>query len=270
MYADLDRPPLRAAEMTRAVVYDGSLWRSVEVVARTGSTNADLAATARSGAPEGAVLVAEEQTGGRGRLDRRWVSPSRAGLTFSMLFRPPVPAARRGWLPLLAGVAVAGAVRSLGAVPARLKWPNDLLLGDAKVAGVLAEVVEDAVVIGVGLNVSTRRDELPDGGTSLAVVGAECTDRDPLLRAILREVEVGYRRWCQHGGDAATCGLRAAYVELSDTLGREVSVALPSGARVAGRAEDIDSTGRLVLRVGSERNALAAGDVTHVRRSSRE
>ncbi|MGI8693308.1 MAG: biotin--[acetyl-CoA-carboxylase] ligase [Geodermatophilaceae bacterium] len=269
MYADLSRPPLDAAAVSRAVVYDGSLWRSLRVVASTGSTNADLAGAARDGAREGCVLVAEEQTSGRGRLDRVWTSPAQAGLTFSVLLRPPsdIPVSRWGWLPLLAGVAVAEAVRGRTGVATRLKWPNDLLLGEQrrKAAGVLAEVVDDAVVIGIGLNVSTRAEELPEGATSLTVEGAASADRDPILRAILREIESRYRTWCGALGDAVAGGLLTAYVEVCDTLGREVSVMVPSGGRIGGRAEAIDSTGRLVIRTGFEVHAMATGDVTHVR-----
>src|ERR671937_1040983 len=104
------RAPLDAAALHRQAVRPRSVWRAVEVAGRTGSTNADLLARALRGEPEGVVLAAEEQTAGRGRMGRTWVAPPRAALTFSMLLRPAVPPARRGWLPLLAGVAVAEAV----------------------------------------------------------------------------------------------------------------------------------------------------------------
>ncbi len=269
MYADLSRPPLNAVALSRAVVFDGSLWRELRVVASAGSTNADLAVLAREGAPQGVVLVAEQQTLGRGRLDRGWVSPPQAGLTFSILLRPPgdIPLSRWGWLPLLTGVALADAVTGLAEVVTRLKWPNDLLLGEYrhKAAGVLAEVVEDTVVVGIGLNVSTRRDELPEQATSLVLEGAACVDRDTLLRAILREIESRYRRWCDHLGDAAGSGLLASYVETCDTLGQEVSVVVPGGPPLRGRAEAIDSTGRLVIRAGDDVHAVSAGDVTRLR-----
>src|SRR5271165_4133231 len=130
--AAADRPALDAGAVRQAVIRPGGLWQTVEVTAATGSTNADLLALAAGGAPEGAVLAAEEQSAGRGRLGRVWVSPPRAALTFSLLLRPRgVPPARRGWLPLLAGVAVTAAVRSVAAVDAQLKWPNDVLAGPA-------------------------------------------------------------------------------------------------------------------------------------------
>src|ERR1700685_1569293 len=136
------RAALDVAVLRRAAVRPGGLWRAVEVLASTGSTNADLLARAVAGAPEGVVLAAEEQTAGRGRMGRSWQSPPRAALTFSLLLRPaPVAPARRGWLPLLTGTAVAGAVRTVAAVDARLKWPNDVLVGEAKLGGILAEAV---------------------------------------------------------------------------------------------------------------------------------
>ncbi len=116
-WSDLDRPPLNAVALRRALVREGSLYREVDVVQRTGSTNSDLVARAAAGrAGEGAVLVAEEQTAGKGRLDRRWTAPPRSGLFFSVLLRPvEVPVARWGWLPLLTGVAVAtGLARAAG------------------------------------------------------------------------------------------------------------------------------------------------------------
>jgi BirA family transcriptional regulator, biotin operon repressor / biotin---[acetyl-CoA-carboxylase] ligase len=194
------RKPLDAASLRRATIRPGGLWHAVEVVDWTGSTNADLLARALDGAPEGVVLVAEEQRAGRGRMGRIWVSPPRASLTFSLLVRPAVPQARWGWLALLTGVAVASAVTAVTAVETRLKWPNDVLAGEAKLAGILAEAAGagamsraseaaagaqaagagavaraseavggaqaagDAIVVGVGLNASTEPAELPTPG----------------------------------------------------------------------------------------------------------
>jgi BirA family biotin operon repressor/biotin-[acetyl-CoA-carboxylase] ligase len=244
MYGDLDRPPLRAAALDAALRPDG--WR-VEVVEEATSTSELVAARARDGEHVGLCVVAEVQTAGRGRLDRTWVSPPRAGLTLSVLLRPTEAAL--GWVPLLAGLAVARAVTEQAGLDARLKWPNDVLLGERKVAGLLAEAVDGAVVLGIGLNVTTRRDELPhEGATSLQLEGAKTTDRDTLLRALLR-------------GLALTDADRPAYRELCSTLGRDVQVHLPDGRVVQGRAEDVDEQGRLV--VGG--TPYAAGDVVHLR-----
>ena len=160
------REPLDAARLRRAALHPDGPWREIEVVPSTGSTNADLLARALRGEPEGVVLAAEEQTAGRGRMGRTWTSPPRAALTFSLLLNPAVPPARRGWLPLLTGVAVAAAVTEVTGIRTGLKWPNDVLAGnvlagEGKLAGILAEAAGDAVVVGIGLNVSTEPAELP-------------------------------------------------------------------------------------------------------------
>lgn len=263
-YADLDRPPLSEPALRAALLRPGGLWSSVRVLTRTGSTNTDLLDSAAEHA-DGTVLIAEEQSAGRGRLDRQWTSPARAGLTCSMLIRPRSDRAQWGWLPLLTGVAVATAVSRLGEVRAVLKWPNDLLLGGGKAAGILLQSSGPAVVIGFGLNVSTRPSELPEGAASLASVQAACTDRDPLLRAILREFAHWYDRFEDAGGDAEACGLRDAYRRLCDTLDRTVRVAVPSGTDLLGTAVDIAPDGGLVIATSGGVHTVAAGDVTHVR-----
>ena len=246
----------------------GSLWTSVSVVAETGSTNADLLSR---GGQEGQVLVAESQVAGRGRMGRSWVSAAGASLTFSVLLRPvSVPASRRGWLPLLTGVAVACAVRDVSGVAAVLKWPNDVLAGARKLAGILAEQSGDAVVIGIGLNVATPSDVLPVSptglpATSLLVEGA-AVSREALLAGILRELERRYAAF-RDDPDPARTGLLAGYRALCSTLGRSVRVELPGGSVLAGVAEDIDADGRLLVAptAGASPVPVAAGDVIHVR-----
>lgn len=244
MYGDLDRPPLRADALVHALAHDG--WR-VEVLPVTSSTNAVVAERARAGEAAGLCVVAEEQTAGRGRLDRTWVSPARAGLTCSVLLRPVTD--DLGWVPLLGGLAVAKALREQTDLDAVLKWPNDVLIGERKVAGLLAEAVDGAVVLGVGINVTTRPEELPDErATSLAQEGARTTDRDTLLRAVLRAMSF-------------TVADRAAYREACSTLGRAVRVHVPGGGVVEGTAEAVDEHGRLVV----DGTPYAAGDVVHLR-----
>jgi len=248
----------------------GGLWTPVEVVASTGSTNADLLAR---GGPEGQVLVAEEQTAGRGRAGRTWVSVPGASLTFSVLLRPTsVPPASRGWLPLLTGVAVAAAVRSATDVAAVLKWPNDVLVGERKLAGILAEQspAEDAVVVGVGLNVATPQAALPVSpnglpATSLLVEGAEVA-REPLLTEILRGLERLYLAF-RADPDPERSGLLAEYTAACATLGRTVRVELPAGRVLAGVAEGIDRGGRLLVRPAGAASAtpVSAGDIVHLR-----
>ena len=270
-----DRVPLSAAALAAALTGPGRLWRDVTVRAETGSTNSDLLAAARDGAPEGTVLAAEVQTAGRGRLDRRWTCPPRAALSFSVLLRPDgVPAVARGWIPLLAGVAVAAGLRAQAGLDARLKWPNDVLVGGAKIAGILAEQAGDAIVLGIGINVTTRRDELPVPHATSVVLAGAAPDREQLLVAVLGELETWYRRWVAAvaagptvlagpGGDPA--GLRAEYLRLSATVGQQVRVSMPGGKLVTGRAGDVDATGRLVVGTASGPVPVSAGDVVHVR-----
>ncbi|MFC7327456.1 biotin--[acetyl-CoA-carboxylase] ligase [Marinactinospora rubrisoli] len=270
-YTDLLRPPLRAAALNRALVRPGELWSGIEVVPALASTNTELAARARAGAADGTVLVTEHQTAGRGRLDRTFHTPPRAALTFSVLVRPHVPAGRFGWLPLLMGVAAVHAVRRVAGIEAGLKWPNDVLVGERKLAGILSEAAftgdGPAVVIGMGLNVGQNRDELPvPTATSLVLEGAAHTDRDPLLRAVLRNFAERYRTWQDGDGDAEATGLAAEYRACCTTLGRAVRVHLPGDRRADGTADDVDADGRLAVRSPSgERTALSAGDVVHVR-----
>ncbi|MEU9332277.1 biotin--[acetyl-CoA-carboxylase] ligase [Streptomyces sp. NPDC048290] len=273
-WADLDRPPLNATALRRALLRDGGLWRELEVVQRTGSTNSDLVARSVGGkAADGTVLIAEEQTAARGRLDRRWTAPPRSGLFLSVLLEPAgVPVARWGWLPLLTGVAVATALSRTAGVDTALKWPNDLLVTvdgqERKAGGILLERAGDrAVVIGAGINVSLRADELPvPTAASLALAGAAVTDRDPLLRAVLRSLEEWYRRWLAAGGDPVASGLQETYAAGCATLGRTVRAELPGDRSITGEAVALDGDGRLVIATAEGvQEPVGAGDVVHLR-----
>ncbi|MET9882276.1 biotin--[acetyl-CoA-carboxylase] ligase [Streptomyces sp. NPDC006430] len=271
-WSNLDRPPLNAAALERALVTDTGLWSSVEVVDSTGSTNTDLAARAGE-LPEGAVLIAEEQTAGRGRLDRSWVAPARSGLFFSVLLKPgpAVPQERWGWLTLLAGVAAATGLSRASGVDASLKWPNDLLVtvggAERKTGGILAERVSDGIVLGIGVNVTLTEDELPvPQAGSLMLAKAAVTDREPLLKAVLRSLEQWYGDWRAAGGDPAASGLQEAYAADCVTLGRHVRADLPGGRTLTGTAEAVDADGRLVVRTAEDRHeTVGAGDVVHLR-----
>ncbi|MFI9581163.1 biotin--[acetyl-CoA-carboxylase] ligase [Streptomyces sp. NPDC052236] len=274
-WSNLDRPPLNVPALRRALLVPGGLWTSLDIVPETGSTNSDLVARAAD-LEEGAVLVAEEQTAGRGRLDRSWTAPARSGLFFSVLLRPgaDVPEERWTWLPLLAGVAAATGLARAAGVDMFLKWPNDLLVKvegeERKTGGILAERASGgAVVIGIGLNVTLRADELPvPAAGSLALANAVSTDRDPLLRAVLRSLEQWYGDWRAAGGDPGLSGLQAAYAAGCATLGRTVRAQLPGDRSVTGEAVALDGAGRLVVATGNgERQAISAGDIVHLRGS---
>lgn len=241
-------------------------WR-LELLDETGSTNTDAIEAARRGTPEGLVILAESQASGRGRLGREWVSPHGAGLWLSILVRPSVEMARWGWLPLLAGLALAETVNDLYAIDAGLKWPNDLLIDGRKCAGILAEAaVPGAVVVGVGLNVRQTEEQLPSTpsglpATSLQLAGVADIDRTALAAKLITRFRSRYISW-----QSAPDELRAGYVKHCWTLGRKVLIAMPDGRQITGEATTVDGDGRLVIRDDrGELCPIAAGDVTHVR-----
>ncbi len=237
------------------------------------STNAVAGDRARTGAPEGHVVVAERQTAGRGRLDRAWHTPDRAALLFSVVLRPEVAASDWPWLPLLTGHSVTRALRGLG-YDAGVKWPNDVLVARAdgesrKLVGILVERVETpsgpAAVVGIGINVSLTVDELPvPTATSLAIESGAEPDRTEVLVAVLSTLVEAYDAW-QAGGEAARDRLASSYAAACVTVGRDVRVELPGGSPLLGRATGVDRSGRLVVAGPDGETAVGAGDVVHVR-----
>ncbi len=251
-----------------------SAWGPVVVVPSTGSTNADAADQVDPGCPEGFTVVADEQTQGRGRLGRTWVSPYGAGLAMSVVLRPHVPEATWGWIPLMTGVAVVEAL-GLQGLPARLKWPNDVVVdgpardggpGPRKLGGLLAEVTGSAVVMGAGINVDLAEDEAPVArATSARIEGAQ-VERERLIVDVLVGLRRRYIDWQLCGGEADRSGLREEYRAACLTLGRDVRVHLPGGTELEAHAVDVDPTGRLVVRTpDGSAHELSAGDIEHLR-----
>lgn len=241
----------------------GGLWCQVETIAEVGSTNAVLGARARAAGASGQVLVSDYQSQGRGRFTRVWEAPPGRAVAISVLLRPPdVEPQRWLWLPLVAGLAVADGLRASAGVDARLKWPNDVLIGGRKVCGILAERVAGtppAVVIGMGVNTLLSQDELPvPTATSLALAGAEVVVGEVVLE-VLRALERWYLRWAD-GED-----LREAYGARCDTVGRPVRVVISETESVEGTAVGVDADGRLLVRVDDQLRAFSAGDVWHLR-----
>src|SRR6201995_3873485 len=193
---DLDslRSPLDVAALRDGLVGPGMPWRQLNVVDETGSTNADLLARAEAGvAIDGSVLLAEYQSAGRGRHGRQWSAPPRTQVALSVgVAGGSVPRVGCGRFPVATGVAVADALAALG-FEGGLKWPNDVLAGGGKLAGILAEVASPTpvIVLGIGLNVTLTADEAPDPvATSLLMLGSPAIDRNTLARRILRELAV--------------------------------------------------------------------------------
>lgn len=237
-------------------------WR-VEITDASPSTNALVSERARAGEEEGLVIVTEHQTAGRGRLDRVWETPARSSLTFSVLLRPDVPAQDWPWLPLLTGYAVQAALADR--LPdIALKWPNDVLVEERKVAGILVERIDTpqgpAAVVGIGINVSQTLEELPVAlATSVELETGEPVDRTDLLAQVLGSL---------HGLQGLLLdpeSLRTAYADVCSTIGRVVDVHLPGDEIRRGEALDIDARGALVVSSADGTFIVGAGDVIHVR-----
>ena len=261
------------ARLRRLLAPGDSIWASLTVVDETGSTNADLVAEAKGGAPSGTVLIANSQSAGRGRQGRTWSAPPGAGVAVSVLLHPvDLAPARWGWLPLLAGLSVAEALRQYPGLPALLKWPNDVLIGEGKVAGILTERVESprgpAVVIGLGINVHLTEAQLPvPSATSLALHAVESVVAGPLsrtevVRSCLGTLGELYRGWETKTSDD---DLAVWYRRRCATMGRRVRVELVGGLAVEGTATDVDAGGRLVVRTDGGTHVVGAGDVIHLR-----
>ncbi len=230
-------------------------WR-VSVVELTTSTQSDLIDLVTRGlAQEGDVIAAEFQSAGRGRLNRTFEAPTGSALLFSFYIKPKRPRIDWGWIPLIAGVSVA---QSLPAVDARVKWPNDILINDKKISGLIAQVVGDGVVIGIGINVGMSSEELPvPQATSLAVEGGVNISRNALLADLLRVFEKNFTAW-----DNGSNEISVTYEALSATLGRQVEVHYPDGRIESGTAASISSSGELVLANGVH---VLAADIIHLR-----
>lgn len=248
-------------------------YREITNVASVESTNTRLVELASQGADDRTVLIADEQTAGQGRRSRDWASPE-GGIYLSVLLRPgDVPANRVPWLTLLAGVALVRTARWAGVADAALKWPNDLLLGPdrRKSAGVLAEVTDGAVVLGIGLNVAPLPDDVPLGAgglapTSLLSEGATESDQTDIATKLLTELDTLERAWRAAGGDPDASGLRAEYLSCCVTVGQRVRVELPGGTERTGVGTGVGVDGTLVLRGDDDTEwSVSAGDVVHVR-----
>lgn len=276
------RMPLDPDRLEHALRSRGASGWTPRLLHTTASTNADALAAAAEGAAAGLVVVAEEQTAGRGRLDRRWTAPPSSSLLVSVLLRPTasLPVRTWGWLPLLAGLAAAGAVQETAGVDARLKWPNDVVVdgpgwlgdpGPRKLAGLLVEAAGGAVVVGLGLNVDLGPQELTTPqATSLVLeaergpVGGRVPAREDLLAAVLAGLGRRVEAFVGAAGDADRSGLRDAYTARCLTLGRAVRATLPGGQVVEGVAAGVAAEGALVVATASGERTVPAGDVVHL------
>jgi BirA family biotin operon repressor/biotin-[acetyl-CoA-carboxylase] ligase len=252
---DAPRAPLDKKRISQEI---SRYWR-VSVVEVTGSTQDDLYQLASSGtAIPKSILASEFQTSGRGRLDRTFEAAPHSALTFSIYIEPKAGKEEWSFLTLLAGVSVHEALHRLDPqATVGVKWPNDLLIGDKKFVGMIAQATSKGVVIGIGINVGMSAEELPvENATSLAIEGFAVLDRNTILAAIINHFEINLEMW--ENDQSFLAQYRAASV----TIGKDVEVTLPGGEVVKSRAIDISNAGGLMLENGSE---ITVGDVVHLR-----
>ncbi len=280
------RVPLDVARLRSLLVAPAGPLARLEVVDEVGSTSTAMADDLRADPdswPNRSLLVAERQTAGRGRAGRSWQTPAGSSVTGTFAVRPFLPAGSLGWIPLLAGLGVVRALRATAGVPAGLKWPNDVVVdsghGDVpgwgtwrKLGGILSEVVPladggSAVLVGVGINVTQRADELPvPSATSLGLAGARLADRESVLVATVTALAEIADRFAAADGNPAASGLADEVASACVTLGRDVHVELPGDRVLDGRAERLDGSGALVVRAGDgAEHTVLAGDVLLVR-----
>jgi len=241
--------------------------RDIRVFQETTSTNDVAEKLARDGVKEGVVVFAESQTKGRGRLGRRWVSPAKHGLWFTVLLRPPLPPAEATQLTVAAATALVRAVQAVTGLAPDIKWPNDVLLGGRKVAGILTEMNAELdrvnyVLIGMGVDVNQSASDFPPEirplASSLKLEAGRAVERAELAAAILQELDRDYARICR--GDFPA--LADEWESRCTTIGQHVSV-LVGERRVRGRAESLDDSGALLLRTEHGRiERILGGDVT--------
>jgi len=233
-----------------------SYWR-VSVFQSVTSTQTELAA--KVNLQHGDVFVTEYQSAGRGRLERTFEAPKSGALLFSLYLEPHRTKSEWSAIPLLTGISLLTGLNNLDQnIKFNLKWPNDLLIAEKKVAGILVEARENGVIIGIGLNVEMQDSELPvENAISLAIAKFGELDRNNILSAILKSLEVNLDLW-ESGSELPLEQYRRA----SSTLGKEVEVQLPTGKILKSRAVDINQSGELQLASGVQVNV---GDVIHLR-----
>jgi BirA family biotin operon repressor/biotin-[acetyl-CoA-carboxylase] ligase len=253
MGIDMPRAPLDQSAIAAAL---SRYWR-VSVVDLTGSTQDDLMKKITAGdARNGEVIVANFQSAGRGRLDRTFNAPASTALLFSLYLTPERSRENWGFIPLLAGLSL---TRTLSEVEKKIsiKWPNDLLIGEKKVAGIISTVHGQGVIVGIGLNVSMKSEELPvPSATSLELEGFTTLERNHLIAMILNSLEKDFINW-DHG--SSFCD---QYLACSSTIGSDVQIELPGGVKIQSKAVSIDELGQLHLEDGQ---CISVGDVIHLR-----
>ena len=242
------------------------------------STNTFALELGKNSIVQGTVVLADRQTAGKGRLQRSWFSPPGTNIYGSLIFSFNLPLQAIGWIPLMAGVAIAQAIEGHTEIDITLKWPNDILIEERKVGGILCESfkrspTETCVVIGFGINVNLSESAFPKNleqtATSLQTHSKHPLDRHHLLKSIITTLEQGWKALITHGPQA--CQL--AYSSRCSTLGQQIQVLFPDGSKLEGQAQSIGELGQLQMIPSSSDSKgqsarvldVHAGDILHIK-----
>jgi len=266
-YLLLERPDLLTETEIRSGLETRIFGQKVVFLPLLDSTNEEAKRLAAAGAPEGTVVVSEQQEKGKGRIGRQWLSPPKVGLWFSLILRPAIMPVFAAQLTFVSAVAICQALKEATGLPLTLKWPNDLLWAGKKVGGILTELSAEIekinyIIVGTGINVNQKEEDLPpelkEMAVSLQMAAGRPFHRAALLQVILAKYEEQYHTYLQDG----FAPILQAWRELNSILGQEVVVKSPEGS-FAGRAEDVNADGCLLVRKASgELETVIVGDVS--------
>lgn len=264
-YRLLALPDLLTEAEIRAGLHTKTLGSNIVCLAETDSTNEEAKRQAQHGAPDGSVFTAERQTGGKGRLGRRWEQPEGTGVWFSVLLRPGLIPSEVGNITLLAGIAVCRAVRSLTGCEAKIKWPNDVVIGSRKVCGILTEMAAEIdrieyMVLGIGINanIAAFPESLAEKATSLQIEMGRTVSRANLLQAVLWELE---ELLTPENYSCLTPAILHEYQTLCVSVGRRVGF-YQGNMQATGTAVGVSSTGELLVNTDDGRQVtINAGEV---------
>lgn len=266
-YVLTERPDILTETEIRSGLETRVFGQKVAFFPLLDSTNEEAKRLAAAGAPEGTVVVSEQQQQGKGRIGRQWASPPKIGLWFTLILRPAVLPVHAAQLTFVSAVAVCLALKEATGLPLTLKWPNDLLWDGKKVGGILTELSAEIekinfIIVGIGINVNQKEEDWPSElrnmAVSLQIAAGRTFHRAAILQVILAKYEELYHNYLQNG----FAPILQAWRELNSTLGQEVVVKSPEGS-FAGRAEDVNADGCLLVRKASgELETVIVGDVS--------
>lgn len=264
-YQLIERPDLLEPEELMVYLTTPTFGREIQYIKSTPTTQSIAHQWAKEGAKEGSLVIAEEQTAGKGRLGNHWVSPANQGIWSSLILRPPISVNEASHLTILSSLAIYKAIWKYTYLPIQIKWPNDLLMDGKKICGILTELKGeqdqlDYVVVGVGINVnlSDNLNQINKPATSLSREWGKPIRRAPLLAAILDEWEQWYRLYLKQGFQP----IKHTWEQITQLVGKKITARTPNG-KVAGVVRGMNHLGALVLKTKARLTEIYSADIEY-------